>query len=92
MSPLGPLQAAGLCLAQPGEQVLHSHQGQSGEGGRAPAFGVSQGLDCDSVGHGGHCVPACKLLRALAVWTLWSWSWEETPWWLELCFPLGHPA
>lgn len=24
---------------------------------------VSQGLGCDAVGHGGHHVPACKLLR-----------------------------
>lgn len=44
MSLLGPPQAAGLCLTQPGEQVLCSLQGLSGEGGCASAFGGFPGV------------------------------------------------
>lgn len=38
VSPLGCPQAAGLCLTQPGKQVLSSRWGLSGEGGCAGAF------------------------------------------------------
>lgn len=38
VSPLGCPQAAGLCLTQPGKQVLGSQWGLSGERGCAGAF------------------------------------------------------